>query len=102
MSLVAAARRPGSGPILWAGSGDLADEARDLFEPGAVTIVPNVRPDARHDEPGPLRDELQQLLRRVLATDEASHLSAMALPRAIATSEPGGRSAPSQSPMGRS
>lgn len=84
MSLVAAARRPGSGPILWAGSADLADEARDLFEPGAVTIVANVRPDARRDDPTPLRDELQRLLRRVLATDEASHLSAMALPRAIA------------------
>ena len=83
-ALVAAARRRGSAPVVWAGSTDLADEVRELFEPDAVAAVANPRPDARRDEPRELRGHLQALLRSVVAREDETHLSAIALPRAVA------------------
>jgi len=82
-AILAAARRPGSAPVIWAGSSRLAEEVIGLFEEGATTSVPNARPDARRDEPGPLRAHLEELLRSVLADDETSHLAPVTLPRAI-------------------
>jgi hypothetical protein len=82
-ALVAAARRRGSAPVVWAGSADLAEEVRDLFEADALVAVANPRPDARRDEPGELRGHLQALLRTVVAREDETHLSAIALPRAV-------------------
>ena len=82
-ALVAAARRPGSGPVVWAGSADLADEVAALFEDGATTAIANPRPDARREDPAALREYLQDLLRTVVARDEETHLSAIAMPRAV-------------------
>lgn len=82
-ALVAAARRPGGGPVVWAGSADLADEISALFEDGATTVIANARPDARREEPTALREHLQELLRTVVARDEETHLSAIAMPRAV-------------------
>ena len=82
-ALVASARRVGGAQVVWAGSDALADEVAALFEPDAVSVVANPRPDARHDAAGPLRDHLQWLLRSVVARDEETHLSAIAMPRAI-------------------
>jgi hypothetical protein len=45
--------------------------------------VPNPRPDGRRDDPAPLREHLQALLRSVVARDEETHLSAIAIPRAV-------------------
>jgi MutL protein len=83
VALAAAARRLGGGRVVWAGSGDLADEVVEAFESDAVTVVPNVRPDGRHDALEPLRNELTALLRTVVAPDEQTHLAANALPRAV-------------------
>ena len=83
-ALVAAARREESGPVVWAGSADLATDVGELFEPGAATIVANPRPDARREEPGPLRARLVELLREVATPEEAAHLSSVAFPRAVA------------------
>lgn len=81
-ALVAAARRRGSGPVIWAGSADLASAVAELFEPDACIAVGNVRPDARREDSGPLRDRLQGLLRTVVAREDETHLAAIALPRA--------------------
>lgn len=83
-ALLAAARRPGSGPVVWAGSRQLADEVVSLFEEGAATSVPNARPDARRDAPGPLRAHLEGLLRTILSDEDASHLAPVAFPRTVA------------------
>jgi len=82
-ALVASARRRGGAPIVWAGSDALGDEVTGLFEPDAVSVVANPRPDARRDDAAPLRDHLQALLRSVVARDEETHLSAIAIPRAV-------------------
>jgi hypothetical protein len=82
-ALVASARRRGGAPIVWAGSDALGDEVAGLFEPGAVAVVANPRPDSRRDDAAPLRDHLQALLRSVVARDEETHLSAIAMPRAV-------------------
>jgi hypothetical protein len=82
-ALVASSRRPGGAPVLWAGADTLSDGVTGLFEPDAVSVVPNPRPDGRRDDPGPLRDHLQRLLRSVVARDEETHLSAIAIPRAV-------------------
>jgi hypothetical protein len=81
-ALVASARRRDGAPVLWAGADALAHDVTALFEPDAVSVVPNPRPDGRHDDPSPLRDHLQRLLRSVVARDEETHLSAIAIPRA--------------------
>jgi hypothetical protein len=83
-AMVAASRRAGDGLVIWAGSADLADEVAALFEPDRFSTVANPRPDARRDEPGQLREHLQALLRTVIAREDETHLSAIALPRATA------------------
>ena len=82
-ALVASSRRPGGAAVLWAGSDALADDVNGLFETGAVSVVPNPRPDPRRDDPSPLREHLQVLLRSIVARDEERHLSANAIPRAV-------------------
>jgi hypothetical protein len=82
-ALLAAARRPASGQVIWAGSRRLAEEVIGLFEEGAATSVPNPRPDARRDEPGPLREHLETLLRSVVSGEDASHLAPVALQRSV-------------------
>ena len=82
-ALVAAARRPGAGTVVWAGADELGDEVTALFEVGATSVVANPRPDARREEPSALREHLQGLLRTVVAREEETHLSAIAMPRAV-------------------
>lgn len=82
-AMVAASRRAGDGLVIWAGSADLAEEVAALFEPDRFSTVANARPDARRDDPAPLREHLQALLRTVVAREDETHLSAIALPRAI-------------------
>jgi hypothetical protein len=84
-ALVASARLPDSGPVIWAGSALLADDVAALFEAGAVAPVPNPRPDARREEPGPLRDRLQVVLREIVANEDETHLATIAFPRAVST-----------------
>ncbi len=82
-ALVAAARRPAGGPVIWAGSSDLAADVVELFEPGATTVVPNPRPDARREAPGPLRDHLVELLRDEVSVDEETHLASSTFARSV-------------------
>jgi hypothetical protein len=82
-ALVASARRRGAGPVIWAGSVALAEEVRELFEPDAMTAVPNPRPDVRSEQLIPLREHLQQVLREILAGEDEDRLAAVALPRAV-------------------
>ena len=82
-ALVASARRAGGGPVIWAGSTELGDEVTELFEPGAASCVPNPRPDARHEAPGPLRARLAELLREAVAPEDETHLASVAFPRAV-------------------
>jgi hypothetical protein len=82
-ALAAAARRPGSGPVVWAGADALGADVAAMFEPDAVTVVANPKPAARREDPGPLRDHLQGLLRDVVAHEGETHLSAIAMPRAV-------------------
>ena len=84
-ALVASARLPDSGPVIWAGSAQLGDDVAGLFEDGAVSTVANPRPDARREETGPLRDHLQAVLRAIVADEDERHLASVAFPRAIAT-----------------
>ncbi len=83
-ALVAAARRPGSAPVVWAGSRRLADQIVALFEADAAVSVANPRPSAREEESGPLREHLVTLLHRVVTDEEPSHLAPVTLPRAVA------------------
>jgi hypothetical protein len=69
--------------VVWAGSTAQADDVAGLFEPDAVTVAANPRPDARREEPGPLRDHLQGLLRTVVAREDETHLAPIAMPRAV-------------------
>ena len=82
-ALVASARRPEGGPVIFAGSSGLADEVAALFEPGATSAVANPRPDARREDLPPLRAHLQDLLRESQAGEEETHLATVALPRAV-------------------
>jgi hypothetical protein len=82
-ALVASARREGTGPVIWAGSTDLAREVVHLFEPGAASSVPNARPDARSEDPGPLRTRLAEVLREVAGTEDDVHLASVAFPRSV-------------------
>lgn len=81
-ALAAAARRPGSGPVVWAGSAMLSEEIAAMFEADATRAAPNPRPSARHEDPSGLRDELRSLLRATHAGDEDASLVSVALPRA--------------------
>jgi hypothetical protein len=80
--LVAGSRRVDGGPVVWAGSAQLADPVASLFEPGAVTPVGNSRPAPHREEGGRLREHLQGLLRDTVAQEDQAHLSAATLPRA--------------------
>ncbi|MCV0404038.1 MAG: glutamate mutase L [Chloroflexi bacterium] len=82
-ALVAAARREGRGPVVWAGSADLASEVTELFEEGVVTSVPNARPDARREVAGPLRDHLVGLLRQEAGGTDDTHLVSSTFGRGI-------------------
>ena len=82
-ALVASARRHGSGPVVWAGTADLADRATEMFEPGACTTVPNPRPDARREVLEPLRARLAELLREVGSAEDDAHLASVTFPRAV-------------------
>ncbi len=83
-ALVAAGRRPGGPPVVWAGSEALAEDVIGLFEKGAATAVSNPRPDARREEPAELRVHLQGLLRRIVGPADEERLTPVALPRAVA------------------
>jgi len=83
-ALVAAARLEGGAPVIWAGAADLADEAAALFEEGALQRVANPRPDARHENPAPLRGRLEELLRETVGADGPRRLAPVAFRRAIA------------------
>jgi len=83
-ALVAAGRRPGGPPVVWAGSEALAADVIGLFEKGAATAVGNPRPDARREEPAELRVHLQGLLRRIVGPADEERLTPVALPRAVA------------------
>ena len=82
-ALVAAARRPGGPPVVWAGSNVLAADVVGLFEKGAASAVTNPRPDPRRDEPAELREHLQGLLRRIVGPADEERLTPVALPRAV-------------------
>lgn len=89
-ALVAAARLPGSAPVVWAGSRRLADEVVAMFEDGAATVAPNPRPDARRDEPQALREHLRAVLRTVGGAEDETHFAPVALPRAVGALAAGG------------
>lgn len=82
-ALVASARLPDGGPVIWAGSAQLSDEVMLLFEAGAASSVSNPRPEPRREEPGPLRDRLRTILRETVAGEDEAHLSTVAFPRAV-------------------
>lgn len=82
-ALVASARRPGAGTVVWAGSAQLVDEVAEMFEPGAVVIAANPRPEPRREELPPLSDRLLDLLRGTLVGEQETQLTSVALPRAI-------------------
>ena len=82
-ALVAAVRRPGSAPVVWAGASDLAEQAVGLFEPEAASSVANPRPDARREAPEALRARLGELLREVAGSEDEAHLASVAFPRSI-------------------
>ncbi len=81
-ALAAAARRPHAGPVIWAGSAELAPDIAAMFEPGAARSADNPRPDARREDGADLRAELRALLRATHAGEEDASLTSAALPRA--------------------
>ncbi|MDQ4034486.1 MAG: glutamate mutase L [Chloroflexota bacterium] len=83
-AVAASARRAGGGPVVWAGSSALAEEVIGLFEPDAVSVAVNPRPDARHEAPAALRDRLAELLRDTVSSQDETHLASVAFPRAVA------------------
>lgn len=82
-AMAAAARRPGGAPVIWAGDADLADEVADLFEEGAVIRASNPRPEASSEDIGPLREELEGLLRRSVEPERQVRLAQVSFRRAI-------------------
>jgi hypothetical protein len=83
-SLVAAARGGSSAPVIWAGSGSLADEVVMLFEADAVTVVDNPRPSAVEENPGPLRQALEELLQRAIEPAGTRQHTPVAFRRSVA------------------
>ena len=81
--LVAAARPVDGGPIVWAGSRELADDVGALFESDAVSVVGNPRPSPHREHARDLREHLQGLLRETVAHEDEAHLAATTLPRAV-------------------
>ena len=82
-AMVASARLVDGGPVVWAGSAQLATDVISFFEPGAVSTVANPRPDARHEASEPLREHLRALLRQSVAREDEANLVSIALPRAV-------------------
>jgi hypothetical protein len=82
-ALAAAARRPDSGTVVWAGSAQLADEVVPMFERDAASVVANPRPSARGEDPGPLRARLEEIARTLAGGSDARHLATVSLPRAV-------------------
>ena len=81
-ALAASARRPHAGPVIWAGSADLAADIAAMFEPGATRTARNPRPDAKREDASGLRDELRAQLRATHPGDGDASLASVALPRA--------------------
>jgi hypothetical protein len=81
--LVAAARGDARQPVIWAGSAALAAEVAALFGEGAVSVVENPRPDARTDNPLPLRHALEELLQRMVEPGGVRQLTPVSFRRAI-------------------
>jgi hypothetical protein len=81
--LVAAARGASRQPVIWAGSAALASEVAALFEDGAVRVVDNPRPDARTENPLPLRHALEELLQRMVEPGGVRQLTPVSFRRAI-------------------
>jgi hypothetical protein len=81
--LVAAARGASRQPVIWAGSAALAPEVSALFEDGAVRVVDNPRPDARTENPLPLRHALEELLQRMVEPGGVRQLTPVSFRRAI-------------------
>jgi hypothetical protein len=81
--LVAAARPVDGGPVVWAGSRELAEAVKALFEPGAVSAVANPRPAPHREHGDDLRVHLQGLLRQTVAQEDQDHLAATTLPRSV-------------------
>jgi hypothetical protein len=82
-ALVAAARDGGRSPVIWAGSSLLADEVTALFEPGAVSVVPNPRPRPDRPAPAPLREHLETLLQEIVEPGGSIHLAPISFRRAV-------------------
>jgi hypothetical protein len=82
--LVAAARGGSGAPVIWAGASSLADEVTLLFEPDAVTVVPNARPSATEEDPLPLRHALEGLLQRVIEPAGTRQHTPVAFRRSVA------------------
>ena len=77
-ALVAAARRGGRTPVIWAGSAALSEEVSACFEPGVVTTIANPRPDAATEDVEPLRHYLEERADAdVLAVGEAAGYQGM-------------------------
>lgn len=83
-SLVAAARGASDAPVIWAGSGSLADEVSLLFEEGAVATVDNPRPSATEEHLLPLRHALEDLLQRVVEPAGTRQHTPVAFRRSVA------------------
>ena len=81
--LVAAARNGSPAPVVWAGADTLAEAVEALFEPGAVRRAPNPRPAPEVEHPGPLRNVLEDMLRRLVEPGEVRRLSPVAFRRGI-------------------
>ena len=81
--LAAAARARDGGPVVWAGSRSLSRAVEELFEPGAVTVVPNPRPTPHREQGSELREHLQALLRATVGPEDRAHLAPTTLPRSV-------------------
>jgi hypothetical protein len=90
-ALVASARREGGGPVVWAGSAALAEDVGALFEPDAVVVAGNPRPDARREDLRPLRERLLAVLRATIGGEDETQLTSVALPRAVGALAAAGR-----------
>jgi len=82
-ALVAAARRGGRTPVIWAGSAALTDEVAACFEPGVVAAIPNPRPDATTEDLAPLRHRLEELLDRLVESGGTRNLAPIGFRRTI-------------------
>ena len=82
-ALVAAARRGGRTPVIWAGSAALSEEVSACFEPGVVATIANPRPNAATEDLGPLRHHLEELLDRLVESGGTRNLAPIGFRRTI-------------------